>query len=65
MAMSTKTKIGLAVAGSALATVLVTYVAAKRKIRRRCQTQVKRELGKIPVLSDDYIEAQAKEVCDV
>lgn len=65
MAMSKKAKFGLVVGGSAVATALVTYVTAKRKIRRRCRTQVKRELGKIPLLSDEYVSEQAEKVCDV
>jgi len=65
MAMSSTTKVALAVGASALATVAITYFAAKKKIRSKCRAQVKAELGKIPLLSPEYIDEQAGKVCDV
>ena len=65
MAMKNSTKVGLTIAGTALLTAVITVRGAKRTIRKRCRRQVKRELGKIPLLTEDYIDEQANEMCEV
>ena len=65
MAISKKAKFGIAVVGSALLTVVITYRGTKRTIRKQCKRQVRSELGKVPLLTEEFIDEQAEKVCDV
>lgn len=65
MAMGKKTKFGVAVATTMVVTAFATFLSAKKAIRRNCKRQVKRELGKVPLLSKEFVDEQAEEICKV
>ena len=65
MAIGKKTKFGVAIATTMVVTAFATFFSAKKAIRRNCKRQVKRELGKVPLLSEKFIDEQADEICKV
>ncbi len=65
MAMSKQAKFGLTIAAAATATAVLTYVSAKREIKKRCRKQVKKGLSEIPFVPQSFIDEQADEVCDI
>ena len=65
MAIGKKTRFGVAIAATMVVTALLTAFSAKKVIRRNCKRQVKKELGKVPLLSDAFVAEQADEICKV
>lgn len=64
MAISRTKGVLITVVVSGVLTAAITYTAMRRTIRKRCRATVKRELSKVPLLTKDFIDEQARSVCD-